>query len=130
MADSDDNEQRSKTLNALEEILRQLVAHHGARTTLGEMLAITAAMARLCQRDRVTIAEIAQATGLPKQSVSRWAQKRVGESIVLKINEEDRRVHDVSMLDKQRGRDNIARLAELMNIGDPAQTQTQARRAP
>jgi len=116
MTESTDDELRLKTLNALEDILRQLVLHHGARVTLGEMLAVTAAMARLCKRDRVTIAEIAEATGLPKQSLSRWAQKRVGESIVLKVNAEDQRVHDVSMLDKHRGHDNIVRLAELMKI--------------
>ena len=116
MSDGTGDELRFETLSALEEILRQLVTHHGARITLGEMLAITAAMTRLCKSDRVSIAEIAEATGLPKQSVSRWAQKRIGESIVLKINEDDGRVHDVSMLDSQRGRDNLAQLAEIMKI--------------
>ena len=70
----------------------------------------------------MTIAEIAEATGLPKQSVSRWAQKRIDDSIVLKINDDDRRVHDVSMLDDQRGRDNIARLAEIMKIDSRRQS--------
>ncbi len=116
MTGTNGDEMRFETLSALEEVLRQLVHHHGARITLGEMLAITAAMVRWCKHDRVTIAEIAEATGLPKQSVSRWAQKRIGESIVLKTNDEDGRVRDVSMLDSQRGRDNIARLAEIMKI--------------
>ena len=115
-ANGDDT--RFETLSALEEILHQLVLHHGARVTLGEMLAITAAMARFCKRDRVTIAEIAGATGLPKQSISRWAQKRLGESIALKMNDDDGRVRDLSLMDNQRGRDNIARLAEIMKI-DP-----------
>ncbi len=110
------DEMRFETLSALEEILRQLVLHHGARVTLGEMLAITAAMARFCKRDRVTIAEIADTTGLPKQSVSRWAQKRLGESLVLMMNDDDGRVRDLSLLDNQRGRDNLARLAEIMKI--------------
>ena len=116
MTDSIDLQKRYKTLTLLEAILQQLVLHHGARITLGEMLAVTAAMSRLCKQDQVTIAEIAEATGLPKQSLSRWAQKRVGESIVLKINDEDRRVHDVLMLDSQRGGDNLSRLAEIMKI--------------
>ena len=114
MTGADGDDLRFETLNTLEEIMRQLVHHHGARITLGEMLAITAAMARWCKQDQVTIAEIAEATGLPKQSVSRWAQKRLGESIVLKTNDEDGRIREISMLDSQRGRDNIARLAEIM----------------
>lgn len=118
MTHSTGNELRYRTLSTLEEILQQLVLHHGARITLGEMLAIAAAMARMCKHGRVTIAEIAEATGLPKQSLSRWTQKRIGESIVLKVNDEDRRVHDVLMLDSERGRENLARLAEIMKIDD------------
>ena len=38
---------RYRTLTELEKLLRLLVDRHGARMTLGEMLAITAAMARL-----------------------------------------------------------------------------------
>jgi hypothetical protein len=116
MTGASNNDLRYATLATLEKILHQLVEHHGARMTLGEMLAITAAMARLCKKDRVTIAEIAEATGLPKQSLSRWTQKRIGDSIVLKVNEEDHRVHDVTMLDHERGRDNVARLAEIMQV--------------
>ena len=84
--------------------------------TLGEMLAITAGMARLCKQDRVTIAEIAEATGLPKQNLSRWARKRVGESIILRTNAEDRREHDVIILDRNRGSENIEQLARIMKI--------------
>lgn len=116
MTGTNGDEMRYETLSALEEILRQLVLHHGARVTLGEMLAITAAMARFCKHDRVTIAEIAEATGLPKQSISRWAQKRLGESLVLTLNDDDGRVRELSLLDDQRGRDNLARLAEIMKL--------------
>lgn len=116
MTGANGDEMRFETLSALEEILHQLVVHHGARVTLGEMLAITAAMARFCTADRVSIAEIAAATGLPKQSISRWAQKRLGESLALKMNDEDGRVRDLSLLDNQRGQDNIVRLAEIMKI--------------
>ena len=92
---------RYQTLTRLEAVLRLLVERHGARMTLGEMLAITAAMARLCRQDRVTIAEIAEATGISKQNLSRWAHKRIGDSIILRVNEEDRREHDVIILDPQ-----------------------------
>jgi len=104
---------RYRTLTELEKVLRLLVDRHGARMTLGEMLAVTAAMARLCRKDHVTIAEIAEATGLPKQNLSRWARKRVGESISLKVNEEDQRVQDLVMTDAYRGQDNIERLARI-----------------
>jgi hypothetical protein len=107
---------RHRTLKQLEAILRHLVDHHGARITAGEMLAIYASMARLCKQDRVTIAEIADATGLPKQNLSRWAQKRIGDSIYLKINEDDQRMHDVVMLDRERGQESIERLAVLLGI--------------
>ena len=82
------DEIRFLTLARLEELLKLLVDRYGARMTLGELLAVTAFMARLCQTDRVSIAEIAEATGLPKQNLSRWAQKRVGETIALEVNEE------------------------------------------
>lgn len=105
---------RYRTLTLLESLLRHLVDHHGARMTLGEMLAIYATMARLCKQDRVTNGEIADATGLPKQNISRWAQKRIGDSIYLKINEDDQRMHDVAMLDRERGQESIERIAELL----------------
>jgi predicted transcriptional regulator len=104
---------RYRTLSELEKVLRLLVDHHGARMTLGEMLAITAGMARLCRKSQVTIAEIAEATGLPKQNLSRWARKRVGDSIALKVNENDQRVQDLVMTDAFRGQENIERLAGI-----------------
>ncbi|MCB1686401.1 MAG: MarR family transcriptional regulator [Pseudomonadales bacterium] len=104
------------TLSRLEAVLRLLVDRHGARMTLGETLAITAAMVRLCRQDRVTIAEIAEATGLPKQNLSRWAKKRIGDSITLRVNEEDRREHDVIIIDQYRGQETIERLAAMLNI--------------
>lgn len=106
-------ELRYRTLTELEKVLRLLVDRHGARMTLGEMLAITAGMARLCRQDQVTIAEISEATGLPKQNLSRWARKRVGDSISLKVNEDDQRVQDVVMKDALRGQENIERLARI-----------------
>ena len=107
---------RYRTLTQMEKVLRVLVDRHGARATIGEMLAIYAGMARLCKQDQVSIAEIAEATGLPKQNLSRWARKRIGESISLRVNEDDQRVHDVVMLDAQRGQENIERLAKLFKI--------------
>ena len=109
------DELRYRTLRQLEQILRLLVDRHGARMTLGEMLAITVSMARLCKQDQVTIGEIADATGLPKQNLSRWARKRIGDSISLKINDEDQRMHDVMMLEQDRGQENIEKLARLLN---------------
>ena len=82
--------------------------------TAAVSLAIYASMARLCKQDRVTIGEIAEATGLSKQNVSRWAQKRIGDSIYLKINEDDQRMHDVAMLDRERGQESIERMAEIL----------------
>lgn len=108
------DEVRYRTLSQLEQVLRALVDRHGARMTLGEMLAITASMARWCKQDQVTIGEIAEATGLPKQNVSRWARKRIGDSISLKINDDDQRMHDVVILDRQRGQEHIERLAKLL----------------
>ena len=109
-------ELRYRTLTQMEELLRVLVDHHGARSTIGEMLAIYAGMARLCKQDQVSIAEIAEATGLPKQNLSRWARKRIGDSISLRVNEDDQRVHDVVMTDSLRGQENIERLARLLRI--------------
>ena len=62
----------------------------------------------------MTIAEIAEATGLPKQSLSRWAQKRVGDSIVLNVNEDDQRVHDVRLVNHQVAAEPLSQLAEVL----------------
>ncbi len=107
-------ELRYRTLQRLEDVLRLLVDRHGARMTLGEMLAITAGMARLCRKSEVSIAEIAEATGLPKQNLSRWARKRVGDSISLRVNERDQRMHDVTLRDARRGQENIEKLARVL----------------
>jgi hypothetical protein len=105
---------RHRTLCRLEEALRLLVARHGARMTLGELFAVTAGMARLCRQEQVSLAEIAEATGLPKQNLSRWAKKRVGDSIFLKVNEDDQRRHDLVMTDARRAQAHIERLARVL----------------
>ncbi len=114
-----DQKIRYETLTRLEELLAVLVERYGRRTTLGEIFAITASLRRLCHQERVTIAEIAEVTGLPKQSLSRWALKRVGDSIVLRVNDEDQRVHDVVLLDKDRAREPIELLAEILGVTEP-----------
>jgi DNA-binding transcriptional regulator GbsR (MarR family) len=98
----------------MEELLSSLVARYGARMTLGELLAITAGMARLCKQDRVTIAEIAEATGLPKQNLSRWARKRIGDSIYLEVDEDDQRKNELIMMDRNRAQEHIVMLAKLL----------------
>jgi DNA-binding transcriptional ArsR family regulator len=115
-----DDELRYETLSVMEELLTAWVARYGRRTTLGEVLAIFAALRRLCHDERVTVAEISEATGLPKQSLSRWARKRVGDSIQLKINEDDQRVHDVTLLDRNIAAEPIRRFAEIMRLVEPA----------
>jgi hypothetical protein len=111
------NDRRYRTLTQLEKILKLLVDRHGARMTLGEMLAITAAMARWCKQDQVSLAEIAEATGLPKQNLSRWAKKRLGDSISLKVNDDDQRMHDVLLSNPAQGQENLERLADVMGLG-------------
>jgi hypothetical protein len=108
------DEVRYCTLHLMEELLSSLVARYGARMTLGELLAITAGMARLCKQDRVTIAEIAEATGLPKQNLSRWARKRIGDSIYLEVDEDDQRKNELIMMDRNRAQEHIVMLAKLL----------------
>ncbi len=114
--DAQAEELRYQTLTRLEEMLRILTERHGARVTVGELFAIYAAMSRLCKKDQVSIAEIAEVTGLPKQNLSRWARKRIGESISLRVNDDDQRMHDVIMMDAARGQENIERLAKILGI--------------
>ncbi len=116
----DADEVRYRTLTQMEKVLRVLVERHGARTTVGELLAVYAAMAKLCKQEQVSIAEISEATGLPKQNLSRWVRKRVGDSISLRVNEDDQRVHDVVMVDSRRGQENIERLAGIFKTDGSA----------
>lgn len=105
---------RYRTLLRLERALRLLTERYGARATLGEVLTLTAGLARLCRSDRVTIAEIAEATGLRKQNISRWAKKRVGQSILLHANEDDRRIKEVVLIDPDQGQDYVEALARIL----------------
>jgi hypothetical protein len=114
-----DDPLRYETLSIIEELLMAWVERYGRRTTLGEMLAIMAGLKRLCLKDQVTVAEIAEATGLPKQSLSRWAQKRVGASIQLNVNEDDQRVHDLVLLDRNIAAEPIRRFAEILKLVEP-----------
>ena len=109
---------RHRTLSRLEAALQLLVTRYGPRATLGEVFAITAGMARLCHSDRVTVAEIADATGLRKQNISRWAQKRLGRSIEIRPNEDDARIKEIVLLDPNRGQEYIEELARTLGI-DP-----------
>jgi len=111
-----DEKTRKQTLSVMEDLLSVLVARYGRRTTLGEIYAIYAALHRMCSQECVTVAEIAEATGLPKQSLSRWAQKRVGDSIILNINEDDQRVHDVRLVNKQVATEPLKLLAEILEL--------------
>ena len=120
MAETREPDLRYSTLSRLEEILKLLVEHHGGRMTLAELLAITAGMARLCHQDQVTIAEIAAATGLPKQSLSRWASKRVGKSIKVESDPDDQRAHNIQLIDDQRGQAHLERMAQLLGLEDTA----------
>ena len=111
-------ELRVETLSRLEELMTAMVERYGRRTTLGEMLAIVATLKRLCRQDQVTLAELADATGLPKQSLSRWAQKRIGDSILLRINEDDQRMNDVVLMDSERGQRQIEIFARILGVTD------------
>lgn len=107
--------------------MRLLTDRYGARATLGEVLTLTAGLARLCRSDRVTIAEIADATGLRKQNISRWAQKRVGHSIVLRANEDDKRIKEVVLVDPEQGQDYVEELARILGtLDDPSASEDRA----
>lgn len=118
MARSHAAELRYETLQRLEEICSLLVDHYGARMTLGELHAIIATLRKLCRQDRVSVAEIADATGLPKQNISRWMQKRLGDSIYLRVNEDDQRMRDIVLLDSRRGQEFFEELAVSMATTD------------
>lgn len=107
---------RYKTLTRLQATLQLMVERYGSRTTLGEALAISMTMARLCQADRVTVAEVADATGLRKQNISRWAQKRMGQSIEVRSNEDDRRIKEIVLIDPSRGKEYVEALARTLGI--------------
>ena len=101
---------------AMTGMLHLMVERYGSRTTLGEALAVAVTMTRLCRVDRVTLAEIADATGLRKQNLSRWALKRMGQSIELKSNEDDRRIKEIVLIDPDQGQEYVEALARTLGI--------------
>lgn len=107
-------ELRYETLVRLEEFIGLLVGRYGARMTLGELWTISTALRMLCKKEWVTVAEIAEATGLPKQNISRWMQKRLGDSIRLRTNDDDQRMKDLVLADPMRGQAFIEELAATL----------------
>ena len=101
----------------LEEFIGLLVGRYGARMTLGELWAITTGLRKLCKKEWVSVAEIAEATGLPKQNISRWMQKRLGDSIHLRTNGEDQRMKDLALADPMRAQRFIEQLAATLEGG-------------
>lgn len=101
----------------LEEFIGLLVSRYGARMTLGELWTITTGLRKLCKKEWVTVAEIAEATGLPKQNISRWMQKRLGDSIHLRTNDDDQRMKDLALADPMRGQRFIEQLAAALEGG-------------
>ncbi len=88
-----------------------LVGRYGARMTVGELWTIVTGLRMLCEKEWVTVAEIAEVTGLPKQNISRWMQKRLGDSINLRTNDEDQRMKDIALADPMRGQQFLEQLA-------------------
>jgi len=107
-------ELRYETLVRLEEFIGLLVGRYGARMTLGELWTITTGLRMLCKKEWVTVAEIAEATGLPKQNISRWIQKRLGDSIRLRTNDDDQRMKDLVLADPMRAQAFIEELAATL----------------
>ncbi len=66
---------RRTCLRVLIETVDILIDRFGARLTLGELKAVLVTHLALSTHERITLTDVADASGQPKQSISRWLRR-------------------------------------------------------
>ncbi|MGD8832853.1 MAG: hypothetical protein PVF57_19765, partial [Pseudomonadales bacterium] len=105
----------------LEQLLKVFVDRFGASRTLGEAYAITYGLRVWREGGQVTLADVAEHTGIPKQNLSRWLKSRLEAQIVqTEPHDTDARMHQIKVVDIDDTSRHLAAAAEILGCAfDP-----------
>jgi DNA-binding MarR family transcriptional regulator len=98
----------------LEEILKLLVERFGSERSLGEAYATCHALRMVREGRDFSVSDIARATGLPKQNLSRWLkyQVSIGQANT-RASEDDARRQQIGITDPAWAFRHLERAAEI-----------------
>ena len=100
----------------LEELIKLLVQRFGPDRSLGEVYATVYALRMAREGGDFSITDIAKATGLPKQNLSRWLQYQISiGQAKTEPSEDDARRHQITITDPVWAYRHLPRIAELLN---------------
>ena len=100
----------------LEELLELLVLRFGADRSLGEVYATCFALRMAREGREFSLSDIAKATGLPKQNLSRWLayQVSIGQANT-RVSEDDARRQEIGVTDPVWAFRHLERTAEIFD---------------
>jgi DNA-binding MarR family transcriptional regulator len=100
----------------LEELLKILIERFGASRTIGEIYALTYAMHLAREGKTLSLSEVAEHTGIPKQNLSRWLKSQVEkERAEIELAEDDARRYNIKVTRLESGSRHLAAIAKLLN---------------
>lgn len=100
----------------LEELLKVLVERFGTSRTLGEVYALTYALRTVREGKTLTLSDVAERTGIPKQNLSRWLKSQVErERAEIQLAEDDARRYIITVTNLDGGCRHLPAVAELLN---------------
>lgn len=99
----------------LEDLLRLLILRFGPDRSLGEVYATSYALHQWRKGQEISLTDIAKATGLPKQNLSRWLryQISIGQAKA-ETSEDDRRRQEIGITDPVWALRHLERVAEIL----------------
>jgi len=114
----------------LEDLLAALVTRFGAERTLGEVHATSYALRMSREGSKFSVSDVAKATGVSKQSISRWLQHHVDTGVVkTQPAEDDARIQEITITDPARAYRHLEPIAKILGceVGQPRRV---AKRSP
>lgn len=87
-------------LDSLETVLRRLVEHYDRTTSVGALLTMLVTIRLQAQGRQPTIGELAEITGMPRQSISRWVARHERKGWIKVVeNPDDHRERRITAAD-------------------------------
>ncbi len=114
----------------LEDLLAVLVARFGAERSLGEIHATSYALRLSREGSKFSVSDVAKATGVSKQSLSRWLQHHVDTGQVkTQPAEDDARIQEITITDPAWAYRHLEPMAKILGceVGQPRRV---AKRSP
>ena len=114
----------------LDDLLAVLVDRFGSETSLGEVRAISYALRMTREGRKFSVSDVAKATGVSKQSLSRWLQHHVDTGVVkTQPAEDDARIQEITITDPARAYRHLEPMAKILGC-EVGQPRCVAKRSP